>query len=199
MTRILLALTLMFGILFISACSESQWESESVPKKKPDSKRKLSKETRKTLELMKKIKVSDTPIPEGMIKKALPYLNQLAAMGEHEAAAWETRARYPKSIMPHQRGNMGFREKYRQLLKACSTTVRSKAVNGTLALGHFVFMGPNLSLKLIFAKKINSPKEAEGIKIYRLQYKGKDTLVMIKSFPGTAYEKKGNAYLLFTL
>ena len=185
-----IGMLVMMGLM-VMACSNG----EEAAKKKAEQ----DKSTQKTLALLKKIKVSDSTLPEGLVEKGIAYVAKFAALGEKEAAAWEKSARFPDSIMPHQSRNKEFKNAYEALIEACQKEVACQKVSASMGLGHFTIMGPNLSLKKIFSKKIPVPEGNEGLEIYRLNNEGKDTVVFEMPFRGTAYEHRGKAFLLLIL
>ena len=180
----------LLGLVFM-ACTNGP---ESAAKKAEQKER-----TDKMVSLLKKVKVNDTTMPENLVECGIVYVGKLAELGETEAAAWEKRARFPESIMPHQGGNQGFKEAYRSLLEECAKEVTCKKVTASLGLGGFTIMGSNISLNRMFSRKIPVPEGAEGIEIFRLNNKGADTVVIVKKFRGTAYERRGKVYLMFSL
>ena len=183
-------MVLLLGLV-VMGCSKG----EEAPAKEAEQEKRVNR----SVALLKEIKVSDDQLPDGLVEKGIEYVARFAALGEEEAAAWEKRARFPESIMPHQGGNQGFKEAYRSLLEECAKEVTCKKVTASLGLGGFTIMGSNISLNRMFSRKIPVPEGAEGIEIFRLNNKGADTVVIVKKFRGTAYERRGKVYLMFSL
>lgn len=180
----------MMGLL-VTACTSGKEAAEEKAER--------DKRTEKTVALLKKIRVSDDKLPDGLVEKGIEYVKKFAALGEKEAAAWEKSARFPDSIMPHQGQNREFADAYRALIEACQEEVACQKASSSMALGHFTIMGPNLSLKKIFSRKISVPDDSDGLEIYRLNNEGEDTVVFEMPFRGTAYERRGIVFLLLIL